>query len=143
LQPAVFDAGVQGVGSPVLVPRLGYCDYSCNACGQVCPVRAIPPLTLDEKRVQVIGAAFIDQDRCLPWSGQTPCIVCEEMCPVPRKAIQLEEAQVWGPDGTRLTLQRPHVLRDLCIGCGICEYKCPVAGQAAIRIFNTRAGAQV
>jgi polyferredoxin len=143
LQPAVFDAGVEGLGSPVLVPRLGYCDYSCNACGQACPVQAIPPLSLDQKRLQVIGAAYIDENRCLAWSDHTPCIVCEEMCPLPKKAIQLEAAQVWGPDGTRVDLQLPHVLRDLCIGCGICEYKCPVSGQAAIRIYNALPGKQV
>jgi ferredoxin len=56
------------------------------------------------------------------------------MCPLPKKAIQLEKASVWGPDGTQVTVQLPHVLRDLCIGCGICEYKCPAAGQAAIRV---------
>ena len=25
--------------------------------------------------------------------------------------------------------------RERCIGCGICEYKCPVNGEAAIRIY--------
>ncbi len=143
LQPAVLDAGVEGLGSPILMPRLGYCDYSCNACGQVCPVQAIPPLSLDEKRTRVIGLASIDRSRCLPWSSYTPCIVCEEMCPLPAKAIQLEEARVWAPDGTQVDLQLPHVLRERCIGCGICEYKCPVNGQAAIRVYNSRAGQQV
>jgi polyferredoxin len=135
LQPSVFEAGLEGLGAPVLVPRLGYCDYSCNACGQACPVQAIPPLPLDEKRTQVIGQAYINQNRCIPWSEHTPCLVCEEMCPVSKKAIQLETVTAWGPDGTQLTVQLPHVLRDLCIGCGICEYKCPVSGEAAIRVY--------
>jgi polyferredoxin len=143
LQPAVLDAGVEGLGSPVLIPRLGYCDYSCNACGQACPVQAIPPLSLDDKRLQVIGKAYIDENRCLAWSDHVPCIVCEEMCPLPKKAIQLEDAVVWGPDGIRVELQLPHVLRDLCIGCGICEYKCPVNSEAAIRIYNVHAGVQL
>ena len=143
LQPAVLEAGTEGFGSPVLIPRLGYCDYSCNACGQACPVQAIPALTLDEKRLQVIGKAYIDENRCLAWSDHVPCIVCEEMCPLPKKAIQLEEAEVWGPDGARVELQLPHVLRDLCIGCGICEYKCPVNTDAAIRVYNVHAGVQL
>ena len=142
LQPAVLDAGVEGVGSPVLIPRLGYCDYSCNACGQACPVQAIPPLSLDRKRLQVIGKAYIDENRCIAWSDHVPCIVCEEMCPLSQKAIQLEDAEVWGPDGTQVQLQLPHVLRDLCIGCGICEYQCPVNSEAAIRVYNVHAGAQ-
>ena len=32
------------------------------------------------------------------------------------------------------------VLRERCIGCGICEYKCPVNGEAAIRVFVPEAG---
>ena len=135
LQPAVFEAGAAGLGSPILMPRLGYCDYSCNACGQVCPVEAIPPLNLARKREQVIGLAYIDENHCIPWSDRQPCLVCEEMCPLPKKAIQLEKANVWSTDGKRVTLQLPHVLRDICIGCGICEYKCPVSGEAAIRVY--------
>jgi ferredoxin len=119
----------------LLVPRLGYCDYSCNACGQICPTQAIPPLSLEEKRLQVIGKAYLDENRCLAWSDHQPCIVCEEMCPLPEKAIQLEEQEVWAPDGVPVKIQLPHVLRDTCIGCGICEYKCPVSGDAAIRVY--------
>ena len=33
-----------------------------------------------------------------------------------------------------LTLKQPQVDSKLCIGCGICENKCPVAGQSAIRV---------
>jgi polyferredoxin len=135
LQPAVFEAGLEGFASPVLVPRLGYCDYSCNACGQICPTQAIPSLSLDEKRQQVIGKAYIDENRCIAWSDHQPCVVCEEMCPLPQKAIQLEEKEVWGSEGVPVTVQLPHVLRDRCIGCGICEYKCPVSGDAAIRVY--------
>jgi ferredoxin len=47
----------------------------------------------------------------------------------------LEEKEVWGRDNTLVLIKLPHVLRELCIGCGICEYKCPVSGEAAIRIF--------
>ncbi len=135
LQPAIVDAGLGGFWTPILIPRLGYCDYSCNACGQVCPVQAIPPLGLQEKRLQVIGKAYIDQNRCIAWSDHRDCIVCEEMCPVPNKAIQLEEAEFWEEDNTRLTVKLPQVLRERCIGCGICEYKCPVNGEAAIRVY--------
>jgi MauM/NapG family ferredoxin protein len=135
LSPAVAEAGVEGIWSPILIPRLGYCDYSCNACGQVCPVEAIPPLSLEVKRQQVIGIALIDQDRCLPWAEATDCIVCEEMCPLPEKAIRLEQAEVAGEGGEPRRILQPHVERRHCIGCGICEYKCPVSGEAAIRVL--------
>ena len=137
LQPSVLDGGLENIFTPLLIPRLGYCDYSCNRCGQVCPVEAISPLTLDEKRQYVLGWAFIDENRCIPWADGNPCIVCEEMCPLPEKAILLEERQVVRPDGSTATVQLPRVIRERCIGCGICEYKCPRTGQAAIRVYQT------
>jgi ferredoxin len=135
LQADVFEGGIEGFGAPILIPRLGYCEFSCNQCGQVCPVQAIPPLGLEEKQRAVIGKAYIDESRCIVWSDHQDCIVCEEMCPVADKAIQLEEKEVWGRDDTVVMVKLPHVLRDLCIGCGICEYKCPVNGESAIRVF--------
>ncbi len=138
LQPAMSETGIGGLGTPVLVSRLGYCDYSCNACGQVCPVQAIPPLSLEQKQLQVIGKAFIDQNRCIAWSDHLPCLVCQEMCPLPEKAIQMETTVLWSPEGNK-EIKLPHVLRDICIGCGICEYRCPVGGAAAIRVHGPQA----
>jgi polyferredoxin len=135
IQPSVAEAGFEGLWTPVLVPRLGYCDYSCNACGQVCSVQAIPPLSLEDKRQRVIGLAYIDENRCIPWADYQDCIVCEEMCPVSDKAIKLEGVELLNGDGVLVTVQRPEVIRERCIGCGICEYKCPVNGDAAIRIY--------
>ncbi|GAB4531248.1 MAG: 4Fe-4S binding protein [Anaerolineae bacterium] len=140
LQPSVMEAGIEGLWTPLVVPRLGYCDYSCNACGQVCPVQAIPPLGLEEKREQVIGQAYIDRNRCIPWADNQDCIVCEEMCPVPDKAIRLERVEVQTIDGRLVSVQRPHVIRERCIGCGICEYKCPLSGEAAIRVYIPPSG---
>jgi polyferredoxin len=135
LQPALSETGVEGLWTPLVIPRLGYCDYSCNACGQVCPVQAIPALDLEEKRQQVIGKAYINQNRCIAWSDHKDCIVCEEMCPLPEKAVYLQEAEVEESQGAVRTIQLPSVDRERCIGCGICEYKCPVNGEAAIRVY--------
>jgi ferredoxin len=134
LQPSVLEAGLDGLWTPTLVPRLGYCDYSCNACGQVCPTGAIPNLTLEEKRRTVIGTSEVNRERCRPWSLNIPCIVCEEMCPLAPKAVELEVVTVTDDAGQEIELQRPHVLPERCIGCGICEFKCPVEGEAAIRV---------
>ena len=143
LQPSLFEGGVQNMLTPRLVPRLGYCSFTCNACGQVCPTGAIPPLVLEEKKAVRIGLASVNQNRCLPWAHDIPCIVCEEVCPVADKAIVLEEVEVIKPvpeeRGDELTervlLQRPRVIQELCTGCGICEYQCPMGGEAAIRVF--------
>jgi len=140
LQPTLSEAGVEGIWTPVLRSRLGYCDFACNACGQVCPSGAIPLLPLEQKRRQVIGLAVIDEKRCLPWAKATPCIVCQEMCPVPEKAIILEpEEEVTRADGSKVTLRKPRMFGTRCIGCGICEFKCPVEGRSAIVIIPPQA----
>jgi polyferredoxin len=136
LHASIAESGVVGVFTPVLVPRLGYCLYSCKKCGEVCPVAAIPPLALEDKQRWVIGSASIDEDRCIPWADGDSCIVCEEMCPVPEKAIVLEDRAIIREDGSEGILKLPHVVRERCIGCGICEYKCPRAGEAAIRVYR-------
>lgn len=136
LQPTFVEAGLEGVWTPRLMPRLGYCDYGCTACGQVCPSGAIPELDLASKRQTVIGVAVIDRNRCLPWSRGMTCIVCEEMCPTPQKSIRLEESTVPDGRGNPVAVQRPYVLQDICIGCGICEYRCPVEGTAAIQVYR-------
>ncbi len=136
LQPALTEAGLGGLWTPILVPRVGYCDYGCTACGQVCPSGAIPLLALEQKRQAVIGKASIDRNRCLPWASGVQCIVCEEMCPTPQKSISLEEAEVVDKNGQVIKLKRPSVLREVCIGCGICEHQCPLEGTAAIRVYD-------
>lgn len=136
LQATLAEAGAAGLWTPNLLPRLGYCDYSCTACGQVCPTGAIPLLSLAEKRATIIGTAYIDTNRCLPYASDTPCIVCEEMCPLSPKAVSLDNIEVWRPNGELVNLQRPKVDHARCIGCGICEYQCPLPGPAAIRIYT-------
>lgn len=138
LQPALWEAGLEGLWSPVLVSRQGFCDFSCTACGHVCPTGAIAPLDLETKRQKVIGVAYLDERRCLPYADATPCIVCQEMCPVPDKAIVIAETvEVTKANGEQAVLKRPRVERERCIGCGICEYYCPLPNEAAIRVVAT------
>ncbi len=132
LQPTLLQAGIEGIWTPVLVSRIGYCEYNCTLCGQVCPTSAIRKLTVPEKHKTFIGLAFVDPARCIPFAQGTPCIVCEEHCPTPKKAIVFEERP--GKAGKRI--QVPVVLPDLCIGCGICEHKCPVVDWAGIRVTS-------
>jgi MauM/NapG family ferredoxin protein len=142
LQPAIAQAGVEGFWSPVLVPRRGWCEFACVRCGEVCPTQAISRLTAarktgyDGKPPVSIGTAFIDRGRCLPWAMSTPCIVCEEMCPTDPKAIWFEVADEPARDGASRRLQRPRVDAAKCVGCGICENKCPVGEEAAVRVAS-------
>ena len=95
LQPALTEAGFEGLWTPVLVPRLGYCETSCVLCSQVCPTGAIWEITAREKGWSVdissaakpvrLGTAFYDRGRCLPWA-----MVCEETASplIPVNSIQ-------------------------------------------------------
>lgn len=94
LQPVLLEAGCEGIWSPVLVPRIGYCEYRCTLCGQVCPTGAIKRLDQKEKAGISAGTAMFDKGRCLPYAHAMPCIVCEEVCTTPKKAIWFEEVAV-------------------------------------------------
>jgi ferredoxin len=138
LYPAVFQAGVEGLYTPVLIPRLGYCEYNCTLCGQVCPTGAIPDLPPEEKRREVIGKAVLDRNHCLPLAKGINCIVCEEHCPIPRKAIRAEAVPSVDASGQPFTLRKPYVVEELCNGCGICENVCPLEEKSAIEVFAVK-----
>ncbi|MBM3296894.1 MAG: 4Fe-4S dicluster domain-containing protein [Candidatus Aminicenantes bacterium] len=136
LQPVLGEAGPEGLWTPRLVPRIGYCEYYCSLCSQVCPTGAIKELGVEEKLAVKIGTAWVDKNRCLPYALGKPCIVCEEHCPTSPKAIKLVDHPVLLPDGTVSVQRAPFVDTALCIGCGICENKCPVMDQPAIYVTS-------
>ena len=125
LQPALSEAGIEGLWSPVLVPRIGECTQNCNLCSKVCPTQAIQPFKIKEKPYIYIGTAVIDRSSCIVWNADKPCLVCDEYCSY--HAVQWKEV-----DGVR----RPFVDEKKCTGCGICENACPIQPQAAIRVFS-------
>lgn len=98
IQPALLQAGVEGLWTPILNFRIGTsgCQLTCVACSNVCPTGALRPLSIEEKLgigpfesagPIRLGTAFIDRGRCLPWAMDAPCLVCQENCPVSPKAI--------------------------------------------------------
>lgn len=135
LYPAILQAGVEGIYTPQLIPRLGYCEYNCTLCGQVCPTGAIPNLAPAVKKREVIGKAVLDKNHCLPFAKKENCIVCEEHCPIPQKAIRSRRVRETTDDGRQVLLQIPYVVDTLCNGCGICEHVCPLEGKAGIEVF--------
>lgn len=146
LHPTFMEAGFEALWSPVLVPRVGYCEPNCVLCGQVCPTGAIWKITEAEKLGKPappasgtpikIGTAFYDQGRCLPWAMATDCIVCEEWCPTSPKAIFLVSADVVDAEGRTKTVRRPAVDAKRCIGCGACEFACPVKDRPAVYVTS-------
>ncbi len=135
VHPALAQAGVEGLWTPILDMNRGYCEYSCTLCGQVCPTQAIRRLPLEVKQKTPIGLAVIQRGRCFPWAMDKNCVVCEEHCPTPVKAIYLRDETVTRRDGTKITLSRPYVDSDLCIGCGNCQNHCPIVGDPAIVVL--------
>ena len=136
LQPLFLERGFDGMFTPTLVPRLGYCEFNCTLCSQVCPTGALQKLTLDQKHGFVMGKAYFDKNRCLVYAEKKSCIVCEEHCPTHDKAIKFNETITTDLSGNPIVLKQPFLVNDLCIGCGICEHICPVQGQAAIRVIG-------
>ncbi|MBI3601091.1 MAG: 4Fe-4S dicluster domain-containing protein [Nitrospinae bacterium] len=142
LHPTLLEAGIEGIWTPILIPRIGYCEHTCILCSTVCPTGAIRSITEEDKigsknkKAIKIGTAFYDQGRCLPWAMATPCIVCEEHCPTSPKAIWLEDAEVPASDKKTVKVKRPYINPQLCIGCGICEKVCPVQDKPAVYVTS-------
>jgi ferredoxin len=134
LQPSGIHNNILELWTPLAIMREGYCEYNCNLCGQVCPTQAILPLPLEQKKHTPMGLAYFDKNLCIPFAQNKDCIVCEEHCPTPDKAIKFVKKQVNLPDGSKKIIKYPYVRRDLCIGCGICEEKCPLPGTAGIYV---------
>ena len=101
IQPSLLESGFEGLWTPILMNKIGYCEYNCVLCSQVCPTGAILPLTVEKKigkglfqKPVKIGTAFYDRGRCLPWAMHTECIVCEEVCPVSPKAVWFKTVEM-------------------------------------------------
>jgi polyferredoxin len=113
LQPAMLESGLEGMWTPIMNYRVGFCQLNCTACSQVCPTGAIQRISVEEKMglgtyasvgAVRLGLANYDLGRCLPWGKATPCVVCEEVCPVSPKAIFTEWQQFVMREGKKMIL---------------------------------------
>ncbi len=119
LQPVRSENGLAGIGSPHFRMRDAGCHPECNGCGLVCPTRAIPPLPLRRKNRACIGLVKVDHETCLLSSGRM-CNICRNVCvQTGHVAIRLKPSEGF---------LRVEVNKDRCVGCGWCEFACPVNG---------------
>ena len=128
LTPAFLEAGWAGLLKPRLDYRIAFCNYDCRRCAEVCPDGALTLLALPEKQLTQIGEAHFERDLCIVVAKGTDCAACSEHCPT--KAVNTV------PYGNNLRL--PELHNDLCIGCGACEYACPVQPKKAIAVTGRR-----
>lgn len=113
---------------PVMAYDRGYCRPECTRCSDVCPAGAIKPLDEVEKSSIQIGHAVVSPEHCLSAKGENECGNCARHCPT--GAIEMVPTD---PDD-ELSPSVPAVNEEACIGCGACEYLCPVRPLSAIYV---------
>ncbi len=113
---------------PVMHYDRGYCRPECTRCSSVCPAGAIKPIDKVEKSSIQIGHAVVMADECISAQGIDECGNCQRHCPT--GAIEMVSTD----PNDDLAPQVPAVNETLCIGCGACEYVCPVRPLSAIHV---------
>jgi ferredoxin-type protein NapG len=94
------------------------------ACMRFCPSQA---LRLVERSAIRIGLAEVDHARC-ERSRDGDCTICVDACPIGETAIRIDA------DG-RVAVVDPREAGAGCVGCGVCQERCPVRPIRAIRVF--------
>lgn len=127
LKPAALQYGLSGFLQPRLDFNSGMCEFECTTCSNICPNGALTPLSVERKKRLQIGLAKYFRKRCVVVTDRTHCGACAEHCPT--GAVHMVDWQ----DG--LTI--PRVKPELCIGCGACEFICPVKPEKAIIVSGS------
>jgi len=122
LQPSLLEYGVEGIMQPQMLFDKGFCNYDCTLCTEVCPSGALKTLTKEEKHRTQTGRVVFVLENCIVYRNETHCGACSEHCPT--QALRMV------PYKGHLTIPEPHP--DICIGCGGCEFICPVRPYKAV-----------
>ncbi|MBB4034259.1 ferredoxin [Dysgonomonas hofstadii] len=106
----------------------GYCRPECTKCSEVCPTGAIRKIDRAGKSAISIGQAVWIKDNCIVNTDEIQCTNCEHHCPT--GAITLINRDPQYQDSMKI----PAINKELCIGCGACEYLCPARPFSAIYV---------
>ena len=103
----------------------GWCRPECTRCSELCPAGAIQKIGREEKTQYHVGTARVNREACLSATGESNCGKCVRVCP--SGAIMMKRDNKEG-------FPYPVVAEEVCIGCGACEYLCPVRPISAITV---------
>ena len=102
--------GGDKANTPYINPEQKACIL-CNKCMEVCPTEALTETPREEIDM---GIAQIDRAACYPWVDRGICGACVSICPLGERAI-----------GFKMWNQYRPIVRDGCVGCGLCVEVCP------------------
>ena len=122
LKPALLEYGPGGFLQPLMDYSDGFCSYDCTICTHTCPNGALRPLSLDAKHHAQLGRVVFVEELCVVRTKGAHCGACAEHCPT--QAVKMI------PYANGVTI--PSINPDICVGCGGCEFICPVRPFRAI-----------
>lgn len=104
------------------LPRIEVDAMPCVVCDglycmHACPTGALVPTPLADIDM---GTAVWNESTCLRSHGQD-CAICVDECPIGNVAIELVDGRV-------------HVIESGCIGCGVCQNRCPTTPKSIVVI---------
>ena len=103
--------------TPIIRPHEMPC-WLCMKCPPICPSGALVNSVTAMEQAKM-GRAVLLKDRCHNHAGGVMCWTCYDRCPLRGSAMILQDGVL-------------PVITERCVGCGVCEYVCPV--QAVVTI---------
>jgi len=107
-------------GFPYIVPQ----DQPCVVCEELACMKSCPTgaLKLVDKLQIKMGTAKVDHHQCLRDRGEN-CTLCVDVCPI----VNAENLPaIFASPITGKIIVR----KNICIGCGLCENRCPTEPRA-------------
>jgi ferredoxin-type protein NapG len=100
-----------GGETPKVFQRKSPC-FLCMRCSEICPTDALRDVPMERSGM---GVAWLDTQKCVDYQEQSAvmCWTCYERCPMKGTAIVLDNGYI-------------PLVTDKCVGCGVCEYVCPI-----------------